>query len=183
MVDESARGFLLGFISGEGSFMIEVGDRQRRRWNVNISPKFSLLVHEKEILTQLQDEFELGNIHHSGERSQWSIQSIDECLTLCQIIDESDTQFFENTKKYKQYEQWKKCLHMIDNGEHTTREGAHELIDMSFEIGRPDARKYSKEYYHNRVNEAGDYICGGECSDGTICKRHVSEPDNTCQWH
>jgi len=183
MVDKSARGFLLGFIAGEGCFMIEVGDIQRRRWNINISPRFSLLVHEDEILTQLRDEFDLGNVYHSDERSQWSIQSIDGCLELCEVIDNSDIRFFEGTEKYNQYEKWKACLHMINDGEHTTRDGAHKLVDRSFEIGKPGKRKYSKDYYHNRINEAGDYTCDAETKDGSNCSRHVAKPDNNCGWH
>lgn len=183
MVDKSARGFLLGFISGEGSFMIEVGDVQRRRWNVNISPKFSLLVHEEDILTQLTEEFELGNVYQQDERSQWNISSIDECLKLCDIIDNSDTELFEKTDKYKQYEKWKVCLNMIKDGEHTTRAGAHKLVDKSFEIGDREKRKRSRDYYHKRINEAGNYTCGAETKDGSKCSRHVAKPDNNCGWH
>lgn len=183
MEDDSARGFLLGFISGEGSFMIEVGAVQRRRWNVNISPKFALLVHEDKILQTLKEETGLGNVHTQSNRSQWAIASIDECLELCEIIDSSDTELFNQTKKREQYENWKTCVQMIDRGEHTTKEGAHKLVDLSFDLGKENQRKYSRQYYHDEIDKAGDYICGGTTNTGGECKRHVSEPDNTCQWH
>lgn len=183
MEDNSARGFLLGFIAGEGSFMIEVGAVQRRRWNVNISPKFSLLVHEDEILQNLVSQTNLGNVYTQDNRSQWSISSVDGCLELCEIIDNSDCELFENTHKYQQYKDWKKCLNLIESGEHKTKSGAHKLVDLSFNLGKQQQRKHSRRYYHNKINEAGDYICGAETKDGSDCQRHVAEKSNNCGWH
>jgi len=183
MENDSARDFLLGFIAGEGSFMIEVGAIQRRRWNVNISPRFSLLVHEDDILQKLCSETDLGNVCTQEDRSMWSIKSIDDCLELCKIIDDSDSCLFKSTHKYEQYKDWKECLKLIDEGKHTTKSGAHKLVDLSFDLGKESKRKYSREYYHNKIEEAGDYICGGETNGGGECKRHVAEKDNKCQWH
>jgi len=183
MESDSARGFLLGFIAGEGSFMIEVGAIERRRWNINISPRFSLLVHEDKILQNLMSQTNLGNVNKQKKRSMWNIQSIDECLELCEIIDESSCELFEDTNKYEQYKDWKKCLKLIDKGKHKKREGAHKLVDLSFDLGKESKRKHSRKYYHNKIEEAGDYICGGETKSGRKCQRHVAKKENKCQHH
>jgi hypothetical protein len=185
MLDSAEREFLLGFIAGEGSFMIEVNDAKRRRWGFRIIPRFGLLVHESDILHKLCDETNLGIVHERADsaESSWLIRSIDECLELCEIIDsQSESGLFEQTDKYNQYTKWKSAINMIDDGKHLNRDGAHKIVDMSYEIGDPKRRKYDAQYYHDKINQP-DYICGADTQEGVPCQSHVAEADNNCRWH
>lgn len=173
--------FILGFIAGEGSFQVDLQKRpSRSKYNVTVRPHFSLLVHEKKILDDIQSKIG-GKIYENSPEYRLDIRSINESKTLIRLVESTNSDFFKITDKYEQYLGWKRVVGFKDND--ITKEEVKKSIEIAYDIGKPDKRKHNKEYYLNAVSKSGDYTCGAETKKGTPCKRHVATPNGRCQHH
>lgn len=181
MVEKSAREFILGFIAGEGSFQIDLQiDRDRVRYNVRAIPRLSILVHEEKVLDEIQ-KYIGGSRTTYGKQARLDIRSAEDCDNFIQLVDSSDCSLFFDTKKFEQYQHWKKAVE-LKSGKYGKKD-VKEMVRLSFDAGMPEKRKRSEEDYLNIIDESGDYKCGGKNKDGSTCKRHVARPNNTCQHH
>lgn len=152
--------FILGLIAGEGSFQLNLTINNTRSYGFAPVPKFSLLVHEKDILDKIVNEVGLGKVksrsHDDGY--VWEIINQNEVIEFSDWIKKSSTEFWESTNKYKQFEKWNVAVDMICrretnyHGEMYNDSEMKKIVDISYDIGMPDKRKMSKDDYYDMID-------------------------------
>jgi hypothetical protein len=143
MSTEFDRGWILGFIEGEGSFTYDVARREGREFKV---PRFTLNQTERSVLEILQGFFGGGNIYVRNYvgKDYWSSRKstrydyiVRDKETLEKIRDFCEGKL-KHPKKKMQFEEWKKLFKNIRGKEVQRQKARQQMIkrwkDPSFRI-------------------------------------------------
>lgn len=171
--------FILGLIAGEGSFHVVLESPSRQR------PKFTMNIHEDEILDEICEHLDLGGISRSDDiRAEWQIQSKAEIVELRDWVEDNMCQGFKQSDKYRQFKLWSEAVDIVPNDrEPIGQDKRKRLVEIAYEIPKSDTRRKSKESWLEDVSDKQIFFCEGENSDGSECENRVSSPDKTCRWH
>ncbi len=168
---EIEKGWLCGFVDGEGCFSIRVQRYGSNKNNICLRPDFAITQHKKDksALEKVRNIIGVGSIvkRNLDGHFVYQIHSIKDALTLIDFFDSND---FLNIKK-KDYELWKKCVIMLKNGHHRTYDGLVEILKIRHEINKDTKSKkritlndikefiekdYKKRSYLNNKKEEKD---------------------------
>jgi len=145
--------YIMGFIDGEGSFCVSIYYDKTMKNNVFIRPEFSieLRADDKEILERIQKTLGCGKIYDCRyERYGWyphvkyKVSRLDE---VSQVLIPFVEQHKLQAKKKKRFEIFEKIVRKRMRGEHLTKKGVEEIIQLREEI-----RKLGKK--HPRLETA-----------------------------
>lgn len=139
-------GWIIGFVDGEGCFSINFvkqKDRQestrvRKGYKIGyqIAHEFSVVQGEKslDVLQMLKDLFKVGNIYvnrrydnHKENLYRYTVSKRSDLLNV--IIPFFDS-YSLKTSKRNDFQFFKKCMTLIEKGEHTNVEGAIKIAQI-----------------------------------------------------
>lgn len=129
------KGFLFGFIAGEGSFTVNLQVKERSKFGVHITPIFDLTVdsRDEDYIRKVKEEVGIGNIYESRGCITWRVTTIQDIDTLIRLIDDNAPSEWYLTDKAEKYERWKSIV--FDKKElQKTRDGIKELIRRSKKV-------------------------------------------------
>lgn len=171
--------FMLGMIAGEGSFHIVLEAPSRQR------PKFTMNMHEREILEIMQEQLEWGTISKPDDtRTEWQVQGKEDLREMKEWVENNMSEGFKSTDKYRQFLLWSEAVEIRPDGrEPIPVEDRKRLVELAFEIPKSDNRNKSKEEWLELVESAKVYYCDGTTNGGTECKNSVEADGATCRWH
>lgn len=138
--DALIRGWILGFTEGEGSFNITISNRPGHKYGLEVSPRFSIGLHEKDhsTLKRIQKELRVGKIYFKSGKTQrkqgmrtsdhvhYDVKKIRDCLHIrryFQVFDEKDWL----TTKYQDFKKWCQVLDLMVRKAHLTPNGIVEI--------------------------------------------------------
>lgn len=178
--------FILGFIAGEGSFTTTCAVREDAKHGVYPTIRFKLNVKEREVLDEIQEQLELGQVkdHDNVGQSVWRITNNKELKEFSKWIKENADCGFKESKKYDSFIVWSELLdersEMIKS-----KDGIKEFIDKSRKINSESARTVSKSTNKLKgiVDSSTNYICGVESTYTNCCENPVDDPDSNCHRH
>lgn len=135
--------FILGLIAGEGSFMVNIhkSDRYSTGLDIRTAVTITLGKDDYSILAMIHHILGVGGLNKCGDSAvSWKLQSYKDSRMLADWIDgHLDESLFQYTRKYRSYKTWKKCLSIIEKGDHMTYEGALKIAklreDMNYSSG------------------------------------------------
>ena len=145
--------FLSGFIDGEGSFCLNVKNRQDVKYGLRIEPAFYVYQHEKgiEILEMIRQMFGCGSIHRKTSPYNvftYQISGIKPCYT--KVIP-----FFKKYPlivKSKTFNIFEEGVSFMNSKQHLTRNGMIHLVDLAYEINQQGkGKKWNKENIVTRI--------------------------------
>lgn len=132
--------FITGFTDGEGSWGLSISKDSIRKSGYNISPKFTIGLHAKDIdlLERIANQFGVGKIYiGSNNLIRWQVSSIEDLEGV--IIP-----FYEKyplvSQKKADFELFKLIIKLIKNKEHMSLEGMQKIINIkaSLNTGNSD---------------------------------------------
>ncbi len=130
-----------GFVDGEGTFYVGFNKIPDMRFGVQVLPEFRIVQHERDIklLYALKDFFGAGVVRKNHEdRYELRIRKLEH---LTEII----VPFFEKhpllTQKKFDFLKFRKIVQMMKNGEHLTKNGIIQMIDISSQMNRANKEK------------------------------------------
>ena len=103
-LNDSMAHFVCGLTAGEGYFTLNKGNSDSYRFGINLQPQ------DEEILYDLQDFFDCGVLtskRKAGDRKLSSFRVVDLGDIVLRIIPFFDNYPLRNTKKRRQYEEWR----------------------------------------------------------------------------
>lgn len=126
----------MGFIEGEGCFSISFIRSKTQKLGYQIKPMFviKLTESEKEVLEKIRIYLgNIGNIYLESSESNrrrglknsrdcagFRVTKLEELQNLIKLLK---NQIFISQRKEKDFKNWVKCIEMIENKEHLTKEG------------------------------------------------------------
>lgn len=155
---ERLKGWIVGFVDGEGSFSIgfvKQPDRQestriRRGYKTGyqVDHTFAVVQGAKSLsaLEKIQDFFGVGKIYlnkrHDNHKEHMYIYSVSRRQDLLEVI----IPFFQNyslqTAKQKDFEKFSVCVSKMSRNEHLTHSGLIEVAEIATTMNRCKPRKH-----------------------------------------
>ena len=145
--------FLSGFIDGEGSFCLNIKNRENVKYGFRIEPAFYVYQHEKSlyILEMIKQMFEYGSIHRKTSPYNvftYQISGIKPCF-------EKVIPFFEKYPlivKSRNFEIFKEGVSIMNSKQHLSKNGMIHLVDLAYEINQQGkGKKWNKENIVARI--------------------------------
>jgi len=136
-------GWLLGFVDGEGCFSIgfvkqpDRGKRHGYSTGYQVAHRFVVTQGVKSIscLEEIKDFFDVGRMYvnhrhdnHKEDLAQYSVDGEKDLLET--IIPFFEKHPLHTTKRYD-FEQFSKCMRLIEQKKHITKEGLIEIIEIA----------------------------------------------------
>jgi len=158
-INQLEPGFITGFVDAEGSFMVLVRKRLQGYNNMGWSFEgvFQIKLHRKDIklLEAIQNYFSVGEIIKDGEDSLvFIVRSIKDIHNI--ILPHFD-KYPLKTQKYADYLLWRDIVIKMCNGEHLTKDGIKEIINIraalnkglsdSLKLSFPDAVAVARPHF------------------------------------
>jgi hypothetical protein len=153
-MDEYTKGFIMGYVIGEGCFSIIMGKpRERNRMPLQIRPEMRIMIgiKDEDILGLIKSELEVGIVirnrfyEASMKNSDGFVTYLVSGMLGCRKL----IPFFDSCRWYgrkqKDYELWKKAIKIIEDGRHRTIEGILEIAkirDQMNKKGKNKPRRY-----------------------------------------
>jgi len=134
------RDWLIGFIEGEGSFLIGIQNKKSYKYGLCVTPRFVITLHQKElsVLKKIKAYFEFGSIYITSMHRQRirGVKASDQvtfvCQNLCDCLKIKSYLMAEewHTTKRKDFELWIKGLEIIKTKLHLEPKGIIELCKI-----------------------------------------------------
>ena len=119
--------WLAGFISGEGSFIVEIIKSSNSKNGFRINLKFKLTQHSRDelLMKSLIEYFECGNIYKSDQKA------FDFVVIKFSDINDKIIPFFKKYSiqgvKFKDFNDFCKVAELIKEKRHLTKEGLEQI--------------------------------------------------------
>lgn len=132
--------FISGYSDAEGCF--NVGLQKNPNGKFYVRPSFQIHVHSKDnlLLMQIKAYFQgIGNIYISGDKSKFTVRSLDEILKIITHFDNYPL----ITQKKADFILFKKIIDKVVKGEHLSAKGLQEIVNIrsSINMGLSDSLK------------------------------------------
>ena len=132
--------WLLGFIEGEGCFVMGFARDKKFKFGICCRPYFNigLTKADEGALYQIKELLGYGQItyiSHEKQRNEgknfkdevdFTIVSLPQCKKLRDLLTDLEW----HTKKEKDFRKWSECLNILDKKEHWTKEGILKLARL-----------------------------------------------------
>ncbi|MBS3061548.1 MAG: LAGLIDADG family homing endonuclease [Candidatus Diapherotrites archaeon] len=164
-LSETDLAWLVGFIEGEGSFGVSICISKTDQ---GIKPtllfKLALAERDKEVIYKLREMLGIGwitfkrkelwqkhGIKNASNQYSFLVTSVDECQTLCNLLDES---LFKTAKK-NDFLLWKEAVKNIGNFEHLKKDGLLRLAEIRDMINGPEktTNYKAKAFFMNAIEK------------------------------
>jgi hypothetical protein len=148
------KNWLLGFVEGEGCFsiIIKKGKNYAQGYQVHADFSIKSTASERETLELIRNFLgEVGHIYHQDSKKKFlnthpeAIFKVTKLEEIKKIVDFfKDLQFISQSKK-QDFENWCKCIELIEDKQHLTKEG---LLKISYIRDKIHKRKqWNKQNY------------------------------------
>ncbi len=145
--------WLLGFIEGEGCFMIGVVKNKNYRLGINFSPYFQISLVETDVnaLIKIKNHLGFGTIQKQylkrirGKNHQDAYRLYVIGLNNCLKLKERLIKLKWYAKKEKDFKKWCKFLEIMENKQHLTKRGIIKVLKLRDLMNVRASRR--KEYY------------------------------------
>jgi hypothetical protein len=163
------RGWVIGFIDGEGSFLINVFKSPRAKMGWQIFPEFTVAQTAKglELLSYLKKFFGCGHIYSHNARNRkkekWD-PLYKYCVRSRKELTEKIIPFFlkfppKSKVKREDFKRFVKVIEMMKKGDHLTWEGMRKIVRIT------KGMTHRKDFTHS---SAGKFLSSSE----TIRRAH-----------
>jgi hypothetical protein len=156
------RGWVTGFVDGEGCFSIGFVRQPRRtnragyRTGIQVSPRFVVTqsASSDHVLEELQRFFGCGrmfvNRRHDNHKEHLSQYIVAGRAELVERIIPFFRQYPLKTAKQSDFEKFAMCVELMERGRHITRDGLLEIVriaeTMNRKKPRPDLIRILRDY-------------------------------------
>ena len=130
--------WVLGFVDGEGCFMVSILKDKNRKTGWEVKPSFGISLHVKDlyILENIKNHLGVGRIYKQGKQSiQLKVNSVKEIAKLMEYF----SNYLLITQKQADCELLRRINHLMLNKQHLTEEGLHKIVALkaSINLGLP----------------------------------------------
>jgi len=132
--------YLAGFADGEGSFMMVVRKRNDYKAKWKISLCFNVSQKESYILSQFKKHLQCGTLRKRPDGvCYYEVNNFNAIWN--NLIPFFTKYSFLSQNKKKQFSLFVRAARLINNKQHLTKEGFHELIKIRNQMNRGGKRK------------------------------------------
>jgi len=170
--------FVSGFIDGEGTFSIYFSYRPESKFEWNITPKVSILLHSRdiELLRAIQSFFKVGNVKWSSQNTAYfEVTQINDIETV--IVPHFD-KYPLMTKKMADFLLFKSVIGLIIEKQHLTIDGLRKIISIKASMNRglpdglkkafPDIIPVSRPLVQNQLIPDPQWVAGFTSGEGCL---------------
>ena len=137
--------WIVGFTDGEGCFHISINKLSGMSLGWQVLPEFRIVQHEKdeEVLYQIKNYFgfgsiEINNVDENATRKGFRVRGLENLNKIVKFFEENPLR----TTKKKNFEIFRKAIHMMNNKEHLTKEGLDKIAELVSGMNRKPNLKY-----------------------------------------
>ncbi len=183
---EIDKNWLLGFIEGEGCFCIVLKKAGKRNQYYQITADFTIKLTESErpLLEKIRSYLGgIGHIYFQGSdpsRKKGLVNARD-CVAfkvtklseVKKIVDFLRSLDFVSHSKKAEFEIWKECIHLMEKGEHLTRDGLLKIALLREKAQkRKQWNKKSFCQFRNELEKCSEFIKYNKIPDNCdICMK------------
>ena len=145
--------WIAGFVDGEGSFSLNITNRDKMCFGIELQLQFSIAQNHKSAksIDSLKEYWKCGGLKNDV-RSQCRVYTVKNKDDLRRII----IPFFKKhtllTSKKDDFENFVKIHSLMTNGEHLRYEGIIKIIDIAYQMNNAGRnRKHPKQKVLTRV--------------------------------
>lgn len=147
-----SRQWLLGFIESAASFSV-ILKKSKNLLGRQVVADFTIKVPGTEVglLEEIKEALRAGNIYYSNKQTKneaiLKATKLEEVKYIASLFKPAD---FISESKRKKFEMWSRCIHLIDQKQHLTKEG---ILQIALLRDLLHARKQwnKKKYCHVRL--------------------------------
>lgn len=132
--------WITGFVDGEGCFYVGINKHIEMTTGYQVLPEFTVVQHKRDIqiLYALKDYFGCGVVRtNHGDRWAYRVRSI---FDLSEIIVPFFIKYPLKSKKFLDFEKFRKILEMMKKGEHMGLKGIQNIKNLSTQMNRGSLR-------------------------------------------
>ena len=159
-------GWIVGFVDGEGSFLINIfrSPRAKAQWQVFPEFNVSQSLKGKDLLHKLEKFFQCGHIYAHNARNikqgKWD-PLYKYCVRNRSELQEKIIPFFkkyspQGIAKQNDFKRFVQVVEIMDKGEHLTLEGMRKVAQIASKMTH---RKPFKESSISKFLESSETIC------------------------
>jgi len=146
MGDSMDLNWLLGFIEGEGSFVVTIHKQYGHKWGICTQPKFTICLGRwdletlEEIQTFLLEDYNIeSRIEHRNRdnNNQLVINKVESCFNLIPLLNNLEW----HTNKRRDYNIWSYIVGMVLRKEHKTKDGLLKIFLLREEMNKNTNRR------------------------------------------
>jgi hypothetical protein len=139
------KSYLSGYADGEGCFCVSISKSRRHGFGWEIRPSFSVSQNgdRAQVLEMLKQFFDCGTIR--PDRSDRTLKY--EVRSIAELVQRVIPHFEENpllSSKQRDFELFAEVCRRMDQGEHRTREGFKDIIELALKMNPSGTRKYTE---------------------------------------
>jgi hypothetical protein len=131
------RGWIVGFVDGEGTFSITVQRNKEMSLGWQVFPEFVVTQGEKnlKVLRELQDFFGCGNVYRNRRHDNHKEDIFRYCVRKTGDLEQVIVPFFKQNKlktsKVEDFKKFVQALKLIKAKKHLTRSGLAEIAEIA----------------------------------------------------
>lgn len=136
--------YVSGYVDGEGCFCVSFQPSKRHRMGWEVRPSFSVSQNadRSDPIYRMREYFRCGSIRpdRSDKTVKYEVRSVRELLDY--VIPHFRT-FPMVSSKQRDVERLEKVCRLIANGDHRTRAGFEQIVEIAMEMNPSGKRKYT----------------------------------------
>ena len=147
--------YLAGFTDGEGSFNVSFRRRQDYKMPWKISLCFNVSQKDKVILALFKRHLGCGTLR-SRPDGVWYYEVNNFNAIREKVIPFFKKYKFLSAKKKRDFAKFCKIARIVEKGEHLTKEGVKEILEIRREMNDGGKRKYSEKEILKEIQESSE---------------------------
>ncbi len=138
--------WLVGFVDGEGSFLISIFRNKTTKYGWQVFPEFIVTQGAKSLraLEEIKNFFNCGHIFINRRKDNHREHLYRFCVRSARDLNDKIVPFFERyklkTAKLKDFEKFKKVLSLMKQGIHAKESGIERIRRISLTMNRKGIR-------------------------------------------
>lgn len=144
--------YISGYVDGEGSFLVSFSPREKLSIGLEARPSFSVSQREdrSEVLDLIKSYFGCGFIRYSrrDRNRKYEVRNLN---NLSGVIIPHFRKFPLLSSKQKVFEVFSQVCEYMKNGQHRTRNGFINIINLAVDMNIGGSRRYDKDYLLSKL--------------------------------
>lgn len=134
--------WVVGFVDGEGCFVVGISKTSRRNFGLCIRPGFHIGQKETAILEEIKKFFGVGHVVKGAKESRYAVDDLEGCLVIRDFFLKHPLK----TKKKYDFQKWCQVLDLFLEGVHLSKEGILEIARIRDEMNLKEKHRNYMSY-------------------------------------
>ncbi len=133
--------WIVGFVDGEGCFHVAINKLPKMTVGWQVLPEFRVVQHQRneDVLHKIKSYFGFGCVtRNHGDRKEFRVRGFENLNKLIEFFKQHPLQ----TLKQRNFEIFSQIINKMNNKQHLTKKGLHEIAILASKMNRQVKSKY-----------------------------------------